>query len=130
MTTKSTERVDAEITFKIGKGKPVVLKGSMARAYFTALAEAITIVFRKNKDYSEEDDPLRNFRESEGFGVKTSEAVMVRLSDKWSRIKNFFKNGEYAVKDEAVTDTIVDAINYFAILYAAILEEVEKNGKR
>jgi hypothetical protein len=66
----------------------------------------------KNQDYGATDDPFANFREFGALGI------LVRLSDKFSRIKTFFKKGNYQVKSESLKDTILDAINYLVILHA------------
>ncbi len=76
----------------------------------------LEIVKRKNKDYGETDkDPFRNFRNSDAVGVPPEKAILVRISDKLSRISTLLEqNAE--VKEESIDDTIHDAINYFAIL--------------
>lgn len=121
------ERVGATVVFIYDDGTRKEYTGAMPASYFEAFEKALDIVFKKNADYSTKEDPYRNFRESEKFGVPAHYAVMVRLSDKWSRLCNYFRNGEYQVKDEGVTDTIVDAINYLAILSSMLKEEVSKN---
>lgn len=75
---------------------------------------------RKNADYAKEADPFNNFRLVEAMGVcDVQTGIMVRLSDKFSRMGNLLKEGAVAqVKDEAVDDTIRDSINYLAILLA------------
>ena len=46
------------------------------------------IVVLKNKDYAENDSPFKNFRMSEQVGVDPARAILVRISDKLSRISN------------------------------------------
>ncbi|MBO8180850.1 MAG: hypothetical protein H0Z19_10330 [Archaeoglobus sp.] len=84
-------------------------------------AEALDIVELKNTDYATDDDPLSNFRLVESLGiVETEKAIFVRLSDKYARLANFLKRGDFAVKDERVEDTVKDLINYAGILLYAI----------
>lgn len=82
---------------------------------FTAHAElgqeAAALMSRKNHDYAGESDPYRNFRT---FGTL---GVLVRLSDKLSRLRSFEENGTFAVADEKLRDTVLDAINYLVIYY-------------
>ena len=75
------------------------------------------IVVLKNKDYAENDSPFKNFRMSEQVGVDPARAILVRISDKLSRISNLLDR-EAEVKDERLEDSCIDAINYFAILNA------------
>lgn len=90
--------------------------------FIEAFCRALEIVGAKNHDYSDEDDPFSNFRECEYIGVPAPVGVMVRLCDKFSRLKNFFRKGTLLVKDESVKDTLIDIMNYAAILYALIDE--------
>jgi len=84
-------------------------------------ANCLEIARAKNADYAgEQSDPFYNFSKANDFaGVTTEQGIMVRLTDKFSRVGNLLKR-EAAVKDEAITDTINDAINYLAILKAFI----------
>jgi hypothetical protein len=80
---------------------------------FTACFETAT---RKNHDYGgSNNDPYANFRNSTIAGVSVERGILVRLMDKMSRIATLLDK-EAMVKDEAVDDTIDDAINYLAIL--------------
>ena len=76
---------------------------------------------KKNNDYAGENniDPYKNFRGSEFVGVPPDRAILVRLMDKISRVSNLLSQ-EAAVKDEAIEDTLVDIINYSAILKSYI----------
>lgn len=98
--------------------KKVVNKGNVL---LTDLEEIFTTCLltakKKNNDYAGEKtvDPFKNIRASEFVGVDPAKAIMVRLMDKMSRVSNLLSQ-EAAVKDEAIEDTIMDMINYNAIL--------------
>lgn len=81
--------------------------------------ECVTLADVKNHDYAHVEDALENFRD---FGVT---GIIVRLGDKYHRLKNVIQKGECKVRDESVKDTLRDTIIYSAI--ALILEE-ESNG--
>lgn len=76
----------------------------------------------KNQDYASDEDPFANFRQCEALGICTVEqGILTRMSDKFARISNLIVNDrEPEVKDEAVSDTLRDLINYSAILLAYI----------
>ena len=98
--------------------------------------EMAHITLKKNADYSGNgDDPFRNFRHignligdlagnQAGTGPLDIVAVgfLTRMSDKFSRIGTFINKGELLVKDESVTDSLVDLANYCA-LFAGYLQE-------
>src|SRR5664280_712804 len=75
----------------------------------------LAISVAKNADYAGDSDPLANFRACTQFGVPLVKGIMVRLSDKFARIGNLLDK-EAKVKDEKITDSIDDAIDYLAIL--------------
>lgn len=83
----------------------------------------------KGADYSRPDDILSNLRGSEQMGIPAWIGVVLRLSDKFERIKNLARKlqaGEVAaVKDETVVDTMMDASNYF-LLAVILFEEWQK----
>jgi hypothetical protein len=81
----------------------------------------------KNNDYSAPDarqgdkyPAFANFMQAERLGICSVEAgIMVRLSDKMSRLANLIRPGhKRAVYDERIHDTILDGINYLCILAA------------
>ena len=89
--------------------------------------EARELSQRKNNDYSapetrkhEQYPAFANFLQAERLGICSVEAgIMVRLSDKMSRLANLIRPGhERAVHDERIHDTILDGINYLCILAA------------
>ena len=77
---------------------------------------ALDIMKRKNQDYATSEDPFSNFHEFGSFGI------LVRLSDKFARLKNCIQKGDVAVKDESITDTILDSINYLVLLHAYLYQ--------
>lgn len=84
---------------------------------------------KKNSDYSDDEDPFSNFRECEKFGIPAYKGALVRMSDKWSRIINLInKGGKHKVKDESITDTLIDLANY-ALITTILIEEAKQDGK-
>lgn len=84
--------------------------------------DALAIVAKKNKDYATDVDPFKNFKLSSLVGVSPARAILVRISDKMARVVNLLEKPA-SVKDETVEDTIVDMINYLAILKAYIHDQ-------
>lgn len=80
-------------------------------------AKGVELIERKNHDYAGVDNPFKNFESALVVGIPIDRAILVRVLDKLSRISNLLGR-EAQVKDEAIEDTILDAINYLAILKA------------
>lgn len=105
------------------------------KEYFEFHREFCEEMFRiteiKNKDYAtNSSDPFSNFRKIEQFtnGAVTAEAgFLTRMSDKYSRLCSFVKNGELAVKDESVTDSLIDLANY-CVLFAGYLQSKKQSS--
>lgn len=91
----------------------------------TIYAQGIEIIKNKNHDYAEDSDPFKNFRYSELLGISIERAILVRIMDKIARISNLLDK-EAKVKDEKIEDTLIDAINYLAILLTYIKLERKK----
>ena len=85
-------------------------------------SEAKALMATKNHDYSggkEESRPFLNFTRLEDMGVCTTEkGLLVRMTDKMSRMSTFSESGEFMVEDESLRDTVLDMINYSILLYA------------
>jgi hypothetical protein len=83
----------------------------------------------KGSDYSRPEDILSNLRVCEQMGVPAWVGVLVRLSDKFERVKNLARKSqageEAAVKDESVIDTLKDASAY-CLLAVILLEERDR----
>lgn len=77
--------------------------------------EGTKLVESKNRDYANSNDPFQNFRNSLLVGVPIDRAILVRITDKLARISNLLDK-DASVKDESIADSILDGINYLAIL--------------
>ena len=77
----------------------------------------VDISRRKNADYASDNDPFANFRACETLGIKAEIGILVRMTDKLSRVSNIIaKDGDTQVKDESILDTLSDLANYAMIL--------------
>lgn len=101
-----------------------ITENSLILSLEDTFEKCLEIARRKNADYSSGVDPFRNFRNSQAVGVSPERGILVRLSDKITRISNLLDK-EADVKEETINDTIEDAINYLAILKAF---RHQKNG--
>lgn len=77
--------------------------------------KGIEIIKLKNADYANSSDPFKNFKSAEIIGLSVERAILVRVLDKITRISNLLSK-EADVKEESLEDTLLDAINYLAIL--------------
>ena len=84
--------------------------------------DALLIMQKKRHDYSGTIDPFKNLRDAAFVGVNPLQGVMVRIMDKFARIRSFIEEGTLKVNDESTRDTLVDVLNYTCIL-AAMIEE-------
>lgn len=81
------------------------------------ISELSEMRLNKGHDYSGTEDTLDNLREFGSLGV------LVRIGDKFKRLKHFYRQRTLKVKDETALDTMNDLINYS--LYLRILYEQE-----
>lgn len=98
--------------------------------YYELMEKAMAIHAAKNSDYATGSDPLSNFRECEKAGVTAEDGCYTRLSDKWCRVQNLLRKertGGSPAVDESIEDTLLDAVNYCAILI--VLREERKAKK-
>lgn len=90
----------------------------------------VEVTRAKNADYTgASDDPFANFARVEVIGVcSTEQGFLTRMFDKFSRITSFVQKGVLQVKDESVTDTLIDLANY-CILMAGYIESKRRATK-
>jgi len=79
--------------------------------------KGLGIIKKKNQDYANSTNPFKNFESAGVVGVSVERAMLVRILDKLSRVSNLLDK-KAAVVDESLEDTLIDAINYLAILKA------------
>ena len=72
----------------------------------------------KNKDYGDSFSSLRK---------EFPEAILIRLGDKYNRLKALMKSGKAEVKDESIEDTLLDLANY--CLMEIIERRIDSNEK-
>jgi hypothetical protein len=87
--------------------------------FYDLIDEICELHARKNADYAKDSDPLSNFRQAEAFGIPAWKGVLVRMSDKWSRIQEL-SNGK-TPQNESLRDSLIDLAVYSLI--AIVLTE-------
>ncbi len=87
-------------------------------------AYAIDLHQRKNAGYAGADnpDPWANFRESTGVGVSSLQGVLVRMSDKWIRVRNLLRRPQDEQVGETIMDTMFDLSAYALIALCLMIE--------
>jgi len=95
--------------------------------FYEMLEKMADIHSVKNQDYGM-GKATGNFMESKKLGVNPFLGILVRMSDKWSRICSLVSSGEAKVKDESLEDTLIDLANY-AILSIVVKKEMENDTK-
>lgn len=89
-------------------------------------ANCVGIVKVKNQDYAEDGNSFANFEVAASLaGITVEQIILSRIGDKLGRLRNVISKGNTAVKDESVSDTVHDLVNYLGILSAYI--ESSKN---
>ena len=82
--------------------------------------EALKLINSKNDDYANPTDFYANFRLCEQAGIPMFIGVHVRMLDKISRLNSFIerfnRTGEITAHHESIEDTLLDTINYAAIM--------------
>lgn len=90
--------------------------------FHALIAEISALHDAKSHDYSEDEDPLSNLRDAKSIGVDPVKGVLVRLTDKWSRIKQLSRGK--VPKNESLRDSLIDNAVY-SLLAIVLLDESE-----
>jgi len=91
--------------------------------FYALLAEIAELHSRKNHDYSKPTEPLSNFTRSRALGVEPWRGVLIRMSDKWSRIEQL-ASGK-TPKNESMRDSLIDLAVY-ALIDVLLLEDADR----
>jgi len=91
-------------------------------------SDGVNLIKVKNADYANTDDPFQNFRNSTASGVILERGILVRVMDKITRIANLLDRPPM-LAEERIVDSLLDAINYLAILKVYI-EGDKSNDKQ
>ena len=67
---------------------------------------------------------LLTFRLSELAGISPWKGSVVRMGDKYARISNFIKKGDFKFKEESIKDTLMDMAIYSLITIVLYEEEM------
>lgn len=113
----------------VGAPQPDVIPGlpNGHPMYYALVREMVAISERKRTDYGG-TDPLGNLRRSGRLGVPPWRAVLIRMTDKFSRVENIASDpNSAAVTDESIEDTLLDIANY-AILCLVAKRALEDDG--
>ncbi len=89
-------------------------------------AKCLEVMWKKGKDYGQEDDCLSNFKEAAKLLGRTKyEVWAVYFIKGLVAIINGIKKSPYGpqVESEPLEQRIVDAINYLVILWALLMED-------
>lgn len=122
--TEELKKIEEKVAAVCGPVTAKVVTNPLLRDMEKTFEACYATAVRKNHDYGgTNNDPYANFRNSTIAGVSVERGILVRLMDKMSRISTLLDK-DALVKDEAVDDTIDDAINYLAIL-----KSYRKNNK-
>lgn len=81
--------------------------------FHALLAEIGALHDAKSHDYATQQNPLQNFHRSAAFGVEPWRGVLVRMSDKWSRIEQLVSGK--TPKNESLRDSLIDNAVYSLI---------------
>ena len=97
----------------------------------TLTRRARELMDKKNRDYAGRGgtEPFANFTRVESMGICSTElGMLVRITDKLSRLSSFAESGKLAVENESFEDTIIDVINYMVLFYAYLQDKTNKSN--
>ena len=111
---------------RLSEATLTVLTHETGKSREQLVAEAAILHANTNAGYAGADnpDPWANFRLAQVFGVTPYVGVLVRLSDKYVRLKNLRHSPSNERIGESVIDTLRDAMAY-ALIGICLWEEEE-----
>jgi len=101
----------------------------MTKRFEELINEILELYRAKNNDYnSNKENGYENFMQCEKIGLPAWKGVIVRLTDKWSRILTLAGGKEQKVKSESIKDTLRDNAVY-SLICIELLEREEAKEK-
>lgn len=97
--------------------------------FYKIIDQMVEMHDKKNANYAEDGNPLSNLKACEEIGVPAHIGCFIRMTDKWSRLKELLK-GKPDQVGESIKDTLLDLAVY-CILCSILFDEqkpVEKSG--
>lgn len=101
-------------------------RDDLIRNHETLCNTARELMKKKNADYAGRNgvEPFANFTRVESMGIcSTERGMLVRITDKMSRLSSFVESGKLEVANESFEDTIVDVINYMVLLHSYVKDK-------
>lgn len=97
----------------------------MHEEFFALIKQMCDTFLAKNSDYAGSDavDMMKNFMACQEFGIKMSDGIATRMSDKIMRMQNLMRTRTQRVKDESLIDSTMDLANYCLLLTIALKRE-------
>ncbi len=106
-----------------------MMASEQSKRFHEILAEIKQLHDKKQHDYGANDDIFANFRLSALSGIPAWQGSVVRMGDKYARISNFIKKGEFKYKEESIKDTLMDMAIYSLITMILFEEEEQESIK-
>ena len=100
----------------------------MNQEFNDALDELRKLHDKKNHDYATDSNPYENLEAVREIGIEPWRGVVIRLMDKFKRVKNFCDRGELKVNDEKIEATFMD-IAVYSTLALILFRKEEKENK-
>jgi hypothetical protein len=97
-----------------------------SKRFYEILTNIRELHDKKQHDYGQDEDIFANFRLSELSGMPAWQGSVIRMGDKYARISNFIKKGEFKYKEESIKDTLMDMAIY-SLITMILFEESEAN---
>ena len=103
----------------------IVIEGGFAGARKGVIERARTLHVEKNAGYAGADNPdsFANFRLAQVFNISPLDGVLVRMTDKYSRLTNLRRNPANERTGESILDTLMDLVGYALIAVCLLREE-------
>ena len=99
-----------------------------SKRFYEILEQIKELHDKKRHDYGANEDIFANFRLSELSGIPAWQGAVVRMGDKYARMSNFIKKGEFKFKEENIKDTLMDMAIY-SLITMILFEESEMKDK-